>query len=153
PLDPPVLLDKLRVGRLLPSLGATPADAQPVQQRAQPRAADGGDDRLLDEVVAQLGQRPAGHADQGHGAGDGDLGDLLEDIGLEAAGLCLAAHPGVPEDAVEATLVEAVDDDANPLGRTVTPLPDVTVFEPAARQQDDSGMPAVDAVGLLPLQP
>src|ERR1700709_1994276 len=143
----------LRVVRLLPRLGPAPADAQPVQQGAEPLAADRGHDLLLDEVVAQFAQRPASHADQGYRAGDGDLGYLLQDGGPEAARFTGAARPGIPGDAVEAVLVEAVDDDPHPLRGAVAAGGDVAVADAAPAEQDDPGVPTVDRTGLLPLQP
>ncbi len=55
---------KGRVFRLLPGFGPPPAHAAVAQQDSQPFQADGTYDVLLDQVLAQRGQRPLIQADQ-----------------------------------------------------------------------------------------
>lgn len=113
------------------------------QQGAQRLQADRGDDLLLDEVVAQLGERPAGHPDERLGAGQGHLGDLLAHVGQEPARLGVGVQPGVPDDTAQPVLVEAVDQGPDSLGRVPHASGDLAVGDAAPAEQDDSGAPAV----------
>jgi hypothetical protein len=152
PPDGPELGHDVGVVRLLPGLGPAQAHVLAAEQGAQPPQADGRDHPLLDQVAAQLGRRPTVHAGQGHGGAQGHLGDLLGQLGGEAAGPGRGLHPGVPGDAVQAVGVEAVDDAADPLGRAVHAGGDGAVGHATAGEQDDAGMPAVDGVGTLALE-
>jgi hypothetical protein len=150
--DAPVLLPEERVGGLLPGLGPPPPHLQAAEQGAQPLPADAADDALLGQVLPQLVQRPAAHADKRLGGRQGHLGDLLDQVGGAAARGAAGVQVGIPSYAVEALGVEAVDDGAGPLRGAAGPRGDGAVAQAAARQQHDAGVPAVDGVGALALE-
>lgn len=149
-----VFWPELRVFRILPRLGVPPFDLVSPQDLPQPLDGDRLDDLLLDQVIAQLRQRPDAHADQLLRWREGDLGDLLDHVGDELARDELArpavAQRRVPGDRVNASVIEAVDDLPHPLRRAVDAIGDLAVANSAARQQNDASVPAVDRVGQLP---
>src|SRR5690606_10243413 len=77
--------------------------------------------------------------------------DPLGDVGDELAGPAAATEIGVPSDRVQAAVVEAVDQDADPGGRVVAPASDLAVGHAAAGQAQDPGVAGVDGVGSLVL--
>jgi len=81
PPNGPVFGPELRGGEFLPGLGVPLTNLALPQDLTEPADADGTDDLLLDEIVAQLGQRPAIHADQSLGRRQGDFDDLFGDVG------------------------------------------------------------------------
>jgi len=140
----------VRIGRFFPGFRAPPADAALPQELPQMFQADGANDPLFDEVLAQLGQRPLGQADELAGRREGHLDDLFDDLGQEDSGLASVVRvEGVPGDAVDPLGVEAPEDDSHPLRRAVTEAGDLGVAAAAGRKQDDAGVTAIDLVGQL----
>jgi len=95
-----------------------------------------------------FGDRPLAHADERDRRTQGDLGDAFANIGgKHAFGAYL--EPRVPGDAVDAVIVEAMDDGPNPLGRVADACGDVTVANTATGQQHDPCVQIVHTIGAL----
>ena len=150
PADTPVLQREVRVGRFLPGLGMPPANLALVEDLPQAFDGDRRDDLLLDQVLAELEQRPDGHADQHLRRRERDLRDLLGDVAHELGRPGAVAVVRPPDDGVDAALIEAVDDLSHPLSSEADALGDLPVTDFAPGQKDDSGVAAVDSVGQLP---
>src|SRR5262249_12159742 len=147
----PVFPPKQRVGRFLPGLGAPQADLAPVQELPEPFDADGGHNALLDQVGTQLGQRPLIHADKDLGRRQRHLADLLAEVGRKLPRGVADLPVRVPGNALDAVGVEAMDDDSDPLRRTIGLLGNGATAQAAAGQQDDARVQAVDGVAVLTL--
>src|SRR5262249_28121834 len=145
----PVFLPEQRICRFFPGLGAMQSDLAAVQKLPQPLDADVGHNVLFDQVFAQLGQRPLRHADERLGRRQRHFADLLAQIRRKLPRRVADLPVRVPGNAVDAVVVETVDDDPSPLRRTVDALADVTAPQAAARQQNDAGMQAIDGVAML----
>src|SRR5262249_50567139 len=81
------------------------------------------------------------------------LGDLLDDVGAEAARSARDVQVGMPADGVQATVIEAVEDDTHPLRRAAQTPGDVAVADAAGGQQEDAGALGVDGVFALAFHP
>jgi len=153
PPNGPVFSGEIGISRFLPGLGAAQANLPAVQALPQPLHADVGHDLLFDQVVTQLGERPLVHADQSLGRRRGHFGNLLAHVRQELAWRIPRLPPGIPHDAAEAVLVEAMNNVAHPGRRAVHTGGDLAVGHVAARQQDDTGMPTVHRIDTLTLHP
>jgi len=145
----PIFGPEFGIGGVLPGLGVPPLHFAFAQDLMKATDADRGDNLLFDEISPQLGKRPAVHADQGPGRGQGDLDDLLGGLSKEPAWTTMTAVVGTPCDAIEPGVVEPMADDPHPLRRTVDPLGDLPVGHSAHRQQDDASVTTIDSVRTL----
>src|SRR5205807_9548374 len=124
-------------------------DLAAVQELPKPFDADVGHDALLDQIGTQLGQRPLRHADESLGRRQSHLADLFAEIGRELPRRVADLPIRVRGDAVDAGVVEAVDEGPNPLRRTIDTLTDGATAQAAGREQDDGGMKATDGGAVL----
>ena len=77
------------------------------------------DDLLIDQILPQLGQRPHPYANQDFRWRKRYLADLFNAVSKKLSRASTATVIRIPRDGLKASLVEAVDDPANPRWRTV----------------------------------
>ena len=153
PPDSPVFRPEFGIVRFLPGFRAPPPEAMAPQDLAEPLQRDRRDDFLLDEIVAQLCQRPDAHADELPRRRERDLADPFDDVRRELPWSTATAEVGIPGDAVDPGIVEAMDDLSDPLGAQPDSLRDLPVAKSATREQNHSRSTAVDRIRQLPFQP
>src|SRR5205807_7715303 len=82
----------------------------------------------------------------------GDFGDVFANVDGEHT--CRThLKPGKPGDAVDAVVVETMDDLSHPLGGTANHLGNDTIVPLADGEHDDAGIATVHGIAPLPFQP
>lgn len=118
-----------------------------MQDFAEPTDADVSDDLLFDEILTQFGQRPLGHADEGDGGRQGDFRDVFANVDGEHT--CRTdLKPGKPGDAVDAVVVEPMNDLPHPLDGTADHFSNDAIAALADGEHDDAGIATVHGIAL-----
>ena len=147
PTQASVFWPKLRIVRLFPRFGVSPAHLTPAKQKAQPLQADLADDLLLDQILPQFRQRPLRHTDELLRRREGHFRDLLDEVRRERCGTARTMKVRKPLDSCHTSRVEAVNDDSDPLGRVSDPLGDFPVANSSRREENNSCAATVDLIG------
>ena len=140
---------KLWIGGILPGLGVAPLNFVSTQHLPQPLQRYRTHKLLINQILAQFRKRPDAHANQLLRWRKSHLTDLFYHIGEKLPGTGTATVIRVPRDGINASAIEAVNDLANPGRRTATALGNLSVAETALRQQNHSGMSAIDSISQL----
>jgi hypothetical protein len=110
-----------------------------------------GDDLLLDQVLAQLGQRPLGHANERDRRRQGDFHDVFANVPGEHT---RRPHlkPGIPGDPADPVVVEPMQDLPDPLGGAPDHLGNAAMALLADSEHHNAGIATVHGIAPLPLQ-
>lgn len=148
-LDSLVFSPELRILGVFPSLRMPPSDLAAAQNLPQRFQRYRSNDLLLDQILPQLRKRPDAHANELFWWRQGDLANLLDDVGhkLPRPGRPAKARP--PHDGVEAAIIKPVNNRSDPRRRAIAVLGNLGIRAAAAGQQNNSGMKPVDSVSQL----
>src|SRR5436190_6973330 len=122
-----------------------------MQDFTQPANADMGHDLLFDQILPQFRQRPLRHANERDGRRQSDGSDLFTSVAGKHA--CRPSlKPRTIGDAIDAIVIETMNDLPHPGGRAIDHLGDGGILHVARRKHDDPGVAAIDGIASLSFQ-